>query len=193
MAPPQSHGVSLGVAQGVPATVIGGEMSWSPQTLGKEPWGPSPHPKYKEGTPPNYGTGPGGSQHPQIMGHKPRAPSTSLSQHPRATPGGHRNQIFWDKDPSPRSVGVPTCQRPSWRRRRLRRGAWQRSSTPRGRRKAASASGSVSIPRRSDHWLQRSARARRLSPDSAPRSCPAGTQHLGHRATGVTPVSLPMS
>lgn len=52
MAPPQSHGVSLGVPPGVTATLTGGETSWSPQTLGKEPRGPSPHPKYKEGTPP---------------------------------------------------------------------------------------------------------------------------------------------
>lgn len=52
MAPPQSHGVSLGVPPGVAATLTGGERSWSPQTLGKEPRGPSPHPKYKEGTPP---------------------------------------------------------------------------------------------------------------------------------------------
>jgi len=67
-----------------------------------------------------------------------------------------------------------TCQRPSGLRRRRRRGAWQCSSTPHGRRKAASASARVSIPPRSDHWLQRSARARRLSPDSAPCSFPAG-------------------
>lgn len=82
---------------------------------------------------------------------------------------GKRTQVSWH----PHHQG-PTCQRPSgWRRRRCR-GAWQRSSTPRGRRKAARAWARLSIPPRSDHWLQRSARARWLSPDSAPRSFPAG-------------------
>uniref|UniRef100_A0A8B9BPJ9 Beta-1,4-galactosyltransferase n=1 Tax=Anser brachyrhynchus TaxID=132585 RepID=A0A8B9BPJ9_9AVES len=140
----------------------------------------------------NYGIGTGGFWHLQIRGREPRAPSTSLGQHPKHPITGKSPPVK-ARGPPPRAMRVPTCHRPSWRRRRLRRGAWQRSSTPRGRRKAASASGRLSIPRRSDHWLQRSARACRLSPDSAPRSCPAGTQPLRHRAAGVPSVAPSVS
>lgn len=68
----------------------------------------------------------------------------------------------------------PTCQR--WSAVSCRRfgAAWQCSSTSRLRMKSNRASGSVSMPPRSDHWLQRSARALRIKAESRAGPFPEG-------------------